>query len=95
LFRHLLHAGSCLEIEFSVRVDTKDDKFKMLFTNIRVIIPASGGGTSMPLTGSVISSPESELGGYTDNRIKEIQETLTKLGDEIVNNLKTPKKADW
>jgi hypothetical protein len=77
------------KLYFTVRIDFKENKFKLLFTNIRVMIPANQN----TFGGSMI---DNELGNYSDSRIKDIQEALTKLGDGIVASAKeAPKKADW
>ena len=78
------------KLYFSVRVDVKDNKFKMLFTNIRVMIPPLKQGA---FGGSVA---ENEIGNYSGSRIEDIQNAFTKIGDGVVSSTKeTPKKADW
>jgi hypothetical protein len=68
---------------FTMQVDTKDQKFKMTFTNLRVSWPPSYS------FGSIQSGHEGQI--RTQGDLDAIKPALLKFGDQILESLKKSK----
>ena len=76
------------KVPFTIRVDIKDQKFKLAFSNIRLSWPASYR--------SGITSPAYDGPVNTQGDINEIKPALLKFGDEMLTSINSNKsKSSW
>jgi len=76
------------KVPFTMRVDMKDDKFKITFSNIKLSWPASYS--------SGISSPAYDGPVNSQGDMDAIKPALLKFGDEILASINSSKsKSDW
>lgn len=76
------------KVPFTMRVDIKDQKFKISFSNIKLSWPASYS--------SGISSPAYDGPVNSQGDMDAIKPALLKFGDEILASINSSKsKSDW
>lgn len=81
-------AKSDWKVPFTMRVDMKDQKFKIRFSNIKLSWPASYS--------SGISSPAYDGPVNSQGDMDVIKPVLLKFGDEILASMNSSKsKSDW
>ena len=81
-------AKSDWKVPFTMRVDMKDQKFKVTFTNIKLSWPASYS--------SGISSPAYDGPVNSQGDMDAIKPVLLKFGDAILASINSSKsKSDW
>jgi len=81
-------AKSDWKVPFTMRVDMKDQKFKISFSNIKLSWPASYS--------SGISSPAYDGPVNSQGDMDAIKPALLKFGDEILASINSSKsKSDW